>query len=474
MSSDEEQIQRLTLQLAEQVAPNLDLQVLLDLSIGYSTVKGYKRRLGGVLGTAADAGSLMHEAIKKDFVPALTLLLSPQSSSDQTQGLYGLRKTAHCILSFLRVSPPTFVRHFSHSKHFFLAIAHAYNNSLASIATSYGGLDVLRNAMNRPAGSEADDWERIWVDTKVALIDAFHIILSQLLEDVSSAKGQSLGSEVERTFDIIFALLEQPRSAVSTSSTGDVSLIPFLNQSLLADYQQSYSLSKTLASILKHDKEKDARLDVLESTLAGLDDPSVPGGKEPGALKIVLRSYGIQQGINNLGKRSKQQDSSPPTAPTTSNNSFTYQSEDSKGSKGKGKTKASAPLEDPQLDIKVTQVLDVLPDFGADYIRLLLESDAYKGDPEQVLSALLEGNAPSLEALVKELEEDFSQTPVVTTGYDLSERRNVFDDQEMDVTQITVGKKDDELVIFRLIHYHPLILVRIGKFSYRTVPLSIR
>ncbi len=321
--------------------------------------------------------------------------MSPQS---QTQGLYALRKSAHCILSFLRVSPPSFVRHFAHSKSFVLALARTYDASLTSIAVSYGGLNVLRNTIDRGSDTEVDDWERIWVDTKVALVDAFHVLLSQLLEDLSSANGPALGFEAERTFDIIFGLLEQ--SSSGSSSDTSIPLIPFLNRPLLADYQQSYSLSRTLASALKHSKEKDARLDILESSLAAFDSDSGPGAKEPGALKIVLRSYGIQQGIDNLGTQRKRRHSPPrssnsplPKVPTV----------DPTPSRDKGKAKAPASAEDPELDNKVVQILDVLPDSDPEYIRLLLGSDRYKGDPEQVLGALLEGRAPTEEELVKEL-----------------------------------------------------------------------
>lgn len=441
VSSDEKLIRRYTIQLAEEVGPNLDLQTLLDLTIGYSTSKGCKQRLKAVL-EAAGAGKSIHEAIEKDLVPALTLLLSPQPSSNQTQGLYGLRKTTHCILSFLRVSPPSFIRLFAHNKPFILAIAHAYESSLLSIATSYGGISALQNAIHRSLEAEADDWERIWVDTKIALIDAFHILFSQMIQDMSTAQGRSLGIEAERTFDIVFALLEQSSFSSPASSENTVPLTPFLNRSLLADYQQSYSLSGTLVSALKRAEEKDARLDILESALAGFDSDNT-GRNNPGALKIVLRSYGIQQGIDNRGDRSKRQ----APRPTTSSASITQPLATSAGTlSSKGKGKAPEPVEDPELDIKVTQVLDVLPELSSNYVRLLLGSNVYKGDLERVLGVLLEGNAPSEEDLLQEIEQErrLLQVPASTGGYDVSQRRNVFDDQEMDLSQVTSGKKNTD------------------------------
>ena len=427
LSSDEQLIRKYTIQLAERIVPNLDLQILLDLAIGYSTSKECKLKLKAVLKAAAESRRHIHEAIENDLLPALTLLLSPPSSS-QNQGLYGLRRAAHCIISFLRVSPDSFIRLFSHSKPFLLGLAHAYQNSLPSIATSYGGINVLQNAIDRPSETGMDEWEKIWVDTKIALIDAFHIVFSRMVEDITSAEGRLLGIEAERTSDIVFALLEQFSSSSSTSP-----LTPFLNQSLLSDYHQSYSLSHMLTSALKHAEEKDARLDIIEATLANFDS----GGserKDPGALKIVLRSYGIQQGIDNRGPRAKATDTSVPR--NVSHN-------DASSSK-KGKEKALEPVEDLELDRKVSQVLDVLPDVSTHYVRLLLESDEFKGDLERVLGALLEENAPSEEVLLSEIKRDDHKS---TVNYTLSQRLNVFDGQNMDLSQVRSGKKNIEYVL---------------------------
>ena len=427
LSSDEQLIRKYTIQLAERIVPNLDLQILLDLAIGYSTSKECKLKLKAVLKAAAESRRHIHETIENNLLPALTLLLSPPSSS-QNQGLYGLRRAAHCIISFLRVSPDSFIRLFSHSKPFLLGLAHAYQNSLPSIATSYGGINVLQNAINRPSETGMDEWEKIWVDTKIALIDAFHIVFSRMVEDITSAEGRLLGIEAERTFDIVFALLEQFSSSSSTSP-----LTPFLNQSLLSDYHQSYSLSHMLTSALKHAEEKDARLDIIEATLANFDS----GGserKDPGALKIVLRSYGIQQGIDNRGPRAKATDTSVPR--NVSHN-------DASSSK-KGKEKALEPVEDLELDRKVSQVLDVLPDVSTHYVRLLLESDEFKGDLERVLGALLEENAPSEEVLLSEIKRDGHKS---TVNYTLSQRLNVFDGQNMDLSQVRSGKKNIEYVL---------------------------
>jgi len=220
-----------------------------------------------------------------------------------------------------------------------------------------------------------------------------------------------------------------------------------------------------LISALKHTQEKDARLDVIEAALANLGS-SGPERKEPGALKIILRSYGIQEGIDNRGSRAKYQmvDASIPRSVSLSNSS----------SPKKGKGKALEPVEDPELDMKVSQVLDVLPDVSASYVRLLLESDKYQGELERVLSALLEGSVPSEEALLSEIKQSGqSHTHGSTGSYALSQRLNVFDSQDMDPSRLRSGKKSLEYV-FSVSFSLKLTMVHVAIVFWETDLLSVR
>jgi activating signal cointegrator complex subunit 2 len=110
--------------------------------------------------------------------------------------------------------------------------------------------------------------------------------------------------------------------------------------------------------------------------------------------------------------------------------------------------------------MKVTKVLDILPEHSPEYIRALLEHPPLERDPEKVIEALLEGTAPAPE----ELEQSQSETASMIRGtvrlqvdgeddvekY-VRERRNVFDDQVMDAAQLRVGKKRF-LITFLLIY----------------------
>jgi activating signal cointegrator complex subunit 2 len=424
-TSDEKTIQKRCLLLAEKLA-SLDIQTLLDLSIIYARI--YPTQLHRVFSAALQSDPSLPQIIATDLVPGFTTLLSQQSPS--SQGLYAQRKVAECIFSFLRGAKgiPDLIRPFAQSKPFILGLASLYDPGMASIAVSYGGIPALMTGISAEH-RDADEWESIWVETKVTILDSFHFVLTALLDDLAaSPQGPQLAEEAERTFDIIFALLEVPPS----SSPSD---IPFLNQPLLADYQQHYNLSRTLSTALRHAQEKDARLDLLESTLQSFDDS---GSSKPGALKILLRSSGIQPGIDNLGKRNTTR-SHTEQAPTTAPPDF----------KGKRKTDS-----DPDLDIKTTQVLDILPDTSPEYIKLLLAHDRYGRDPEKVLGALLEGTAMSLEELERdvreseELEREYGDGAVEhEVEYRVEQRRNVFDDEPVDLSRYRVGKKDTGFVL---------------------------
>lgn len=431
LSKDDKLIRKRVLILAEKLASGLDIQTLLDLSIIYAS--NNVSQIQSIFAAAVESNSNLIRTVEVDLVLAFTQLLTP------AQGLYAVRKTAHSLVSFLASSPPELLRPFAHSKPFIVALANIYDQGLTSIAQAYGGLSVLRDALSRVP----DEWEPIWVATKVSLMDSFHLILDTFLHDMSSASGRALAAEAERTFDIVFALLDLPSPPPTNPN---VTPTPFLDRPLLTDYQHAYSFSQTLASALRNAAEKDARLDLLESTLQSLDSES--SKTNPGILKILLHSSGIPPGIDNLG-----------------NGSISSAVNVTKGrDKGKGKapvknasssisTHASAP--DPDAKIKIAQVLDILPEHAPEYIRALLGHPPLGSNPEKVVEALLEGTAPRPEELEK-YQQGVDRGNVRGRDSDddveryVRERRNVFDDEVMDVTQLRVGKKrQDESTVLR-------------------------
>jgi activating signal cointegrator complex subunit 2 len=289
-------------------------------------------------------------------------------------------------------------------------LAQAYDEGLASLARSYGG-------MRTDVGTrELDDWERIWLETKVDLIDSFHIVITVMLQDLLAASGTALAAESERTFSIVFALLDLPPPPVVQAGGAHTSTAaPFLNRSLIADYQHSYNLSSTLASALRRAAREDARVDLLEATLRSFDiESSAAGTKDPGALKLIIKSSGIPPGTSASGKGKVTQSSS------------------------KGKAKAGRPEPEPHdLDVEILQVMDVFPDQSPEYIRELLTQCLFK-NAEKVIEALLEGTAPREPSVAEDVG---ARKSAHTVPNEHIERKNVFDDEILDVSKIRVGKK---------------------------------
>jgi activating signal cointegrator complex subunit 2 len=453
-------IHQRSLLLAEKLASSsteIGIDLLLDLAIIYARLRFSQIQSVFVAAFKSNSGALT-ETVSVDLVPGFTALLS-QEGTNASQGLYAMRKVAECIYVFLRASGGTkgvldFVRPFAHSKPFILALASFYDSGLTAIASTYGGLSAITTGMSSQ-GREPDEWETIWVETKVTLLDTFHIIITTLLKDLASCpSGPRLALEAERTFDIVFALLQIP----SSSSTRDIPSTPFLNRPLLADYQESYSLSKTLAKALDRAQEKDVRLDLLENTLQSFDaevenhGPDLGEERNPGALKILLRSSGIQPGIDNRGTRNPLAATTRATLSTPNNSALNTSSNQTIDRKGKGRAKEqpSDPSDDIDLDLKTIQVLDILPDLSSTYIRLLLTHDRYGGDTEKVVAALLEGTALSEEDLGPDDDKEYTSgdvnDPQETDQYSLDQRRNVFDEEILNIDLFRTGKKTTGLV----------------------------
>ncbi|KAG1862815.1 hypothetical protein DFJ58DRAFT_715226 [Suillus subalutaceus] len=396
--------------LAEKLAtvPScFDVKTLLDVAIAYFP---YPTRVRSIFIAALASTPSLTTVFNSDMVPVLSTLLEP----DRCAGLYGLRKTARCFISLLSGCTPELVRPFAGDQDFMTGLAQAYEEGLAAIAHSYGG-------MRTDVGTrELDDWERIWLETKVDFIDSFHIIITGMLQDLATASGAALAAESERTFNIIFSLLNIPLPVPLPGGTPSTAA-PFLNRSLIADYQHSYNLSSTLASALRRAAREDARVDHLESTLRSFDiESSAAGTKDPGALKLIIKSSGIPPGASASGKSKAGQSSS------------------------KGKAKVIRPEPEPHdLDVEILQVMDIFPNQSPEYIRELLKQSVFK-NAEKVIEALLEGTAPGESSVAEDVKgaHAVSNEPI--------ERKNVFDDEILDVSKIRLGKKNqDEASILR-------------------------
>ena len=409
-TKDEKLIRQRTLLLAERLAESkasnsasLELQTLLDLSIIFYPT--HPSRVCSLFSTALASSPSLKIAAEMEAVPVFTQLLSPSDGVINT-GLYGLRKAAQCLKSFIIPSPPEFTRLFALDGKFIVALAGAYDHGLSSLAASYGftGSEEDQNAQD----------QKIFVETKVALLDSFHAMVKSGMVD-TVVSGESNG-DVQKVLEVLLALVDfsTTSSLQLPSNSTNAEPVPFLNRTLLEDYHDAYDFTKTLTVALRKREQDDARIDLFEAQLKG-------GGNErrPGALKILLHSSGAplpRVDCKGKGRADPDRiDTPPPVNPSD------------------------------DLDVKVTQVLDILPDTSPDYVRALLQHPDYpfKGNPERIIEALLEGTAPPIEGLHQPATEhppEF-QEPIRGRFVYTQERRNAFDSQEMDLARVRVGKR---------------------------------
>ena len=412
---DEKLIRQRTLLLAERLAvskasdsASLDLSTLLDLSIVFYPT--YPARIRSLFSTALASSPSLKVAVEMETIPAFTRLLSPSGGGATNTGLYGLRKAVQCLKSFIIASPPEFTRLFALNKRFIVALAEAYNRGLSSIAASYGftGLEDDPNVQD----------QKIFVETKVALMDSFHAIVKYgMVDAIVSGEGDGV---TQKVLDVLLALADPPTtsSLQIPSNTMITEPVPFLNRTLLEDYHDAYDFTKTLTAALKKQEQDHARIDLFEAQLHSVR--WVKGDeRRPGALKILLHSSGAPPPrIDRKGKGRadpNRVDTPPPVNPSD------------------------------DLDMKITQVLDILPDTSPDYVRALLQHPDYpfRGNSERVIGALLEGTAPPMEDLRRPTagHPPQFQEPAQKQFVYTRERRNIFDDQEMDLTHVRIGKK---------------------------------
>ena len=412
-----------TLLLVEGLAPTgvLDSTTLLDLSIAYAS---HPTRLRALFADAFSSSASLLTSTTASALPALTSVLL----SHTTIGLHGLRKIARAVLCLLRVAPAELLRAFAHSKDFTLALAQAYDAGLGAASSSYGRLYLpLAVAGASAPQRDLDDWEVFFLQTKADLLDAFHILLTALLNALVALPpaDPSLPAETERAFDTISALHALPAPPRRPDDLTPPT--PFLNRSLLADYQHAYDLSSALPRALIHCvAANEARLGSLSAVLRELDADLDHGGpgpsaaeparrRDPGAFRLLLGS-GVGD-PSHVG-----------AAPTSEGASATP----SRGAEAA--TASGSRVVDPRVE----EVRAILPDYEPEYIGALLQRTEY-GSVERVVEALLEGTAPPPEAIQQ--QQQAQSTPGRDEFEYTRDRRNVFDGEEMDASKLRIGKK---------------------------------
>ena len=381
-----QQVLTLLSHLADHHPKSITQAILIDTVIVYGPKNAthIKRFLTDLLGRR-------EPQFKTAIATSFSRMLSELNNST-INTIAGVRRVAHVLAAVVRTGVPAILDELIDGKPTINDMATIYDRNLPALLLSVKLDDV-------PLSSEA----RSWLQTKVDLLDSFHILVEHVL-----ASERHLESGIALLFDL-------------TSVEVDVTEhSPFIHFPLIADYQHQFDLAQRLKSLsATHD---DPRLDVLIAQIANLA-PADPN--ELGPLSLLLET------------------------PAT-NNTASYGA--SGGRKGKGK---AAPV-DEGVEDAITQILSILPDQDPDFLRRCLAHSRFTGSDrtEKLVAALLEGNVPA-ELMMDETSDpsanEPSHQPLSTEDGKGKEkekeykytkgRQNIFNDQPFDISALRIGKK---------------------------------
>ena len=82
--------------------------------------------------------------------------------------------------------------------------------------------------------------------------------------------------------------------------------------------------------------------------------------------------------------------------------------------------------------------MDIFPSHSLQHIRHCLEHPAFDGDPEKLISSLLEGTLPP--ELADNRDSPPGSLPPVEEFKYVKDRRNIWDEDRIDFSRLRIGK----------------------------------
>ncbi|XP_036730564.1 activating signal cointegrator 1 complex subunit 2 isoform X4 [Balaenoptera musculus] len=237
-----------------------------------------------------------------------------------------------------------------------------------------------------------DLWQRLSHSRK-KLLEIFHILLNQIcLLPVLESSCDNIQGFIEEFLQIFSSLLQEKRFLRDYDA-----LFPVADDISLLQ-QASSALDETRTAYI---------LQAVESAWEGVDRRKATNAKDPPVAENPNRVVEAAEAVSR-----------PSSLPQN------LEEEECLGA-------AAAPgpaVCGVELDSLISQVKDLLPDFGEGFILACLEHYSY--DPEQVINNILEGRlAPALSQLDHGLDRQVKPDPTPL----LASRHNIFQNDEFDV-----------------------------------------
>lgn len=376
------------------------LSNLVDFIIAYGA--DYPKTTGNIISEALSRLSPeLVTSYKKELVSSLKKSLNNINSSSSSVSAC---KTAYIVSRILQSTAlgnqtTSFIMAFAEDTEFVEAIAKAYR-------TCHHNHSKLNSSPDNLEGQR-------WFRTKIDLIDSLYSAINFLTGDVS--ENRSVLPKMLAT------LLNHDQRSTGSPSSSD-SMSPLNTESVIRDYEYAFTLSQVLVDTFGTDHD-DSHIYSIITSLQEL----VPVQRKKRVSGPWFKPF-----VQNKKEVSKSQVSEHQSA---------------KVDKGKGKAIDSDPSSEdansmPDIDIAVSQILDIFPDQPVETVRRYLKHPSFQGDTEKVIAALLEGNIPpdlQTEEPPNKRFVDPQLAPQPEFEY-TKDRRNIWDDITMDESQLRFGK----------------------------------
>ncbi|KIO32761.1 hypothetical protein M407DRAFT_18226 [Tulasnella calospora MUT 4182] len=363
------------------------------------TTRGIAR---GIIGHSLSSGTDVAAAFMSSAEPILS---TPFGEGQDPSSFLTIRLNLIKILNALLrcgADLPSLVL----GKALYRSLGYCYHTVLDAVAHTYSATGIRPNEVG-----PSFRWQIPWMEVKVGILDATHGLIEHAQQ---AAKAEEEARH--KIFDILLAMIDDSPKKPQSSHT-----IWFGNVPLLVDYQHVHHLKERLSELAGLDETV---VELVIPSLDGLINSHAPGDSDAvGALIILLREV--------------SHTTAPPVAPPV----IKVENVD----KGKGKGKAvveEEPEVDHELDLAVTQVLDIFPDENPSFVKAALQDPTMGRSPEALIAALLESNLPPhLASLRDGPPQQPTQSSQATSSQPPAqfERRNIFDDDEMDFSRLRIG-----------------------------------
>lgn len=306
-----------------------------------------------------------------------------------TQTLTSLHRILHVLAAILRTKNSSIMAAF---------LSPDNTKGLSYLMQIYDTiLPSIRGSL--PGTPEHSDWGATWLRIKICILDILHDCVTYLVDNASSRE----------------LLLDTMMNLTKATRNGNTQTAALLDSPLLVDYENLFAFSAILDSL-------GVRSDDMK--IRHLTQIFLPYGENVHMESAILQTLFHDADVEKT-PLARTRDFPPTTT------------------KGKGRATQAQVEDESRIEEVIVHVLEILPDQDPEFLRRCLQHPTYRGEDgkDKLIASLLDGSIP-IELM--DAAEPSGQSTVIDASMEAVEkRRNVFDDQLIDLSSLRIGKKRD-------------------------------